>query len=231
MLFHALLPRLAARLLDAPLSSVEVGGRELDTRTFISMSMNSGQTVAKYLAALSLYATGGTPVVPLNTCLQSLCPAAQYAPAAVAALEDTVAFLSSAAAFGSTTPSDWIWGRKHRVTFDSLLANAGVSFFNYGRFANDGGLYTVDVANFSWNDAGGDGFIQHNGPNIRFSAEMIGQGNVVWRAVIPGGAPDFVQDPNYQNQIPLWLSNAPGVQPWTEAEVQAAAVDRFVFRP
>jgi penicillin amidase len=229
MLFHALLPRLAARLLDDPLSHVEIGGNSLTTSKFLSMT--GGQTVAKYLAALSLYATGGTPAVPLNTCLQSHCPVSEYAPAALAALEDTVTFLSSQAAFGSSLPSDWIWGRKHRVTFDSLLGSAGVDLFNYGRFANDGGLYTVDVANFSWDDAGGNGFIQHNGPNIRFSAEMIAPGNVAWRAVLPGGAPGHVQDPNYQNQIPLWLTNAPGVQPWTEADVQAAAVDRFVFRP
>lgn len=229
MLFHALVPRLAARLLDGPLSSVEVGGRGLDTRMFLSMT--GGQTAAKYLAALAQYAAGGTPAVPLYTCLQSQCPVSLYAPAVVAALEDTVDFLSSAEAFGSTLPSDWIWGRKHRATFDSLLDSAGVSLFNYGPFANDGGLYTVDVANFSWNDDGGNGFFQHAGPNVRFSAEMIATGNVVWRAVVPGGAADFVQDPSYQNQIPLWLSNAPGVQPWTAAEVQAAAVDRFVFRP
>ena len=229
MLFHALVPRLAARLLDGPLSSVEVGGRELDTRTFLSLT--GGQTAAKYLAALSQYAAGGTPAVPLNTCLQSQCPVSLYAPAVVAALEDTVNFLSSVEAFGSALPSDWIWGRKHRATFDSLLDSAGVSLFNYGPFANDGGLYTVDVANFSWNDDGGNGFFQHAGPNVRFSAEMIAPGNVVWRAVVPGGAPDFVQNPNYQNQIPLWLSNAPGVQPWTAADLQAAAVDRFVFRP
>ncbi len=229
MLFHALVPRLAARLLDGPFSSVQLGGQPLDTRTFLSLT--GGQTAAKYLAALSQYAAGATPAVPLNTCLQSQCPASLYAPAVVAALEDTVNFLSSAEAFGSAIPSDWIWGRKHRATFDSLLDSAGVSLFNYGPFANDGGLYTVDVANYSWNDDGGNGFIQHAGPNVRFSAEMIGPGNVVWRAVIPGGAPDSVQSPNYQNQIPLWLANEPGVQPWTPADVQAAAVDRFVFRP
>jgi penicillin amidase len=229
MLFHALVPRLAARLLDGPLSSVQVGGKPLDTRIFLSMT--GGQTTAKYLAALAQYAAGGAPAVPLYTCLQSQCPVSLYAPAVVAALEDTVEFLSSVEAFGSALPSDWIWGRKHRATFDSLLDSAGVSLFNYGPFANDGGLYTVDVANFSWNDDGGDGFFQHAGPNVRFSAEMIAPGNVVWRAVVPGGAADFVQDPSYQNQIPLWLSNAPGVQPWSAADVQAAAVDRFVFRP
>jgi acyl-homoserine lactone acylase PvdQ len=63
------------------------------------------------------------------------------------------------------------------------------------------------------------------------ASEMIAPGNVAWRAVVPGGAPDHVQDPNYQNQIPLWLSNAPGSQPWTAAEVQASSVDRILFRP
>ena len=229
MLFHALVPRLAARLLDGPFASVQLGGRPLDTRTFLAMT--GGQTAAKYLAALSQYAAGGTPAVPLNTCLQSQCPASLYAPAVVAALADTVDFLSSAEAFGSASPSDWIWGRKHRATFDSLLDSAGVSLFNYGPFANDGGLYTVDVANFSWNDDGGNGFFQHAGANVRIASEMIAPGNVVWRAVVPGGGPDFVQEPGYENQVPLWLSNAPGVQPWTAAEVQAAAVDRLVFLP
>jgi penicillin amidase len=229
MLFHALVPRLAARLLDTPFSTVDLGGAPLDTRTFLDMT--GGQTVARYITALSRYATGGTPTVPLHTCIQSGCPAAQHAAAAVAALEDTVVFLSSAQAFGSANPSDWIWGRKHRVTFDSLLASAGVNLFNYGPFANDGGLYTVDVANFSWNDDGGNGFVQHAGANVRMASEMIAPGNVAWRAVVPGGAPDHVQDPNYQNQIPLWLSNAPGSQPWTAAEVQAASVDRILFQP
>ncbi len=229
MLFHALVPRLAARLLDPAFSTVQFGGEPLDTRTFLALT--GGQTVAKYLAALSTYAAGGAPTVPLFTCLQGGCPAAQHASAAVDALDDTVQFLSSAQAFGSATPSDWIWGRKHRATFDSLLDGAGVNLFNYGPFANDGGLYTVDVANFSWTDDGGDGFIQHAGANVRMASEMIAPGNVVWRAVVPGGAPDYVQDPNYENQVPLWLSNAPGVQPWTAADVQAAAVDRIVFRP
>jgi hypothetical protein len=168
--------------------------------------------------------------VPLHTCALSHCPASLQATDVVAALEDTVNFLSTSA-FASTNPSDWIWGRKHRATFDSLLSSAGIGMFNYGPFANDGGSYTVDVANFSWNDDGANGFFQHAGPNVRFSAEMIGQGNVVWRAVVPGGAPDFANDPNYESMVPLWLSNAPGVQPWTAADVLAAAVDRLVFQP
>ncbi len=229
MLFHALVPRLAARLLDVPLSGVSVGGRPLSTSTFLDMT--GGQTVAKYIAALAQYATGTVPPVPLNTCLASRCPASVYAAAAVAALDDTVTFLSSASGFASALPSDWVWGRKHRATFDSLMASAGVTLFNYGPFANDGGLYTVDPANFAWTDAGGNGFWQHSGPNVRFAAEMIGPGNVTWRAVIPGGEPDNVMNSNYESQIPLWLSHAPGVQPWTASEVMSVAVDRLLFQP
>jgi len=228
MIFHALLPRLAARVLDPSLAGVTVNGAPLDTRRYLALA--DGQVVAKYLVALATYAAGGAPAVPLNTGLLPCggTPAA-CASVAVGALEDTVSFLSTEA-FPGLGPSDWIWGRKHRVTFDSLLGSF-TSVFNYGRFANDGGLYTVDVANFSWNDDGADGFIQHSGANVRTSAEMIAPGNVVWRAVIPGGQPDFVQDPNYESQVPLWLSNAPGNLPWTAADVQAAAVSRFVFLP
>jgi penicillin amidase len=228
MLFHALLPRLAARILDPSLSRVTVGGQPLDTRRLLEEF--DSQVVAKYLVALTTYAAGGTPSVPLNTGLVA-CGGSQAtcAAVAVAALEDTVDFLTLEA-FPGLGPSDWIWGRKHRATFNSLLGDF-TTIFNHGPFANDGGLYTVDVANFSWNDDGPDGYFQHSGPNVRFSAEMIAPGNVVWRAVIPGGQPDFPQDPNYQSQIPLWLENAPGNQPWTAADVQAAAVNRILFQP
>ncbi|HQR30682.1 MAG TPA: penicillin acylase family protein [Anaeromyxobacteraceae bacterium] len=229
MLYHALLPRLAARILDPVLDDVTYQGQPFDTRRLLSLA--GDQEVSRYLVALMAYAQGTTPPVPLNTVIGACGGTPQAcASAAVAALEDTVNFLTTEA-FPASTPADWLWGRKHRAVFESLLSSAGTTVFNYGPFANDGGSYTVDVANFSWNDAGPNGFIQRSGPNVRFSAEMIAPGNVSWRAVIPGGQPDYVQDPNYQSMIPLWLSNAPGDQPWTPAQVQAAAVTSIVFQP
>jgi penicillin G amidase len=229
MLFHALVPRLAARVLDPLLSTVDFEGAPMTTQVFLAGP--GGQEAAKYLAALATLARGATPAVPLYT---GLAPCGgtpdSCALVAVAALDDTVKFLSTQA-FASAVPADWIWGRKHRATFDSPLSSAGVTLFDYGLFANDGGLYTVDVANFGWNDAGANGFVQRAGANVRFSAEMIAAGNVKWRAVIPGGAPDFAADPNYENQVPLWLTNAAGDQPWTAAEVLAAAKTRIVFTP
>jgi penicillin amidase len=229
MVFHALVPRLAAAILDPSLSTITLGGGPLDTRRLISVG--NSQLVAKYLVAVATYAAGGSPAVPLLTGLAACGGTADACAAvAVSALEDTVTFLSTEA-FASAVPGDWIWGRKHRATFDSLLASAGVNLFNYGPFANDGGLYTVDVANFSWNDDGADGFVQRAGANVRFSAEMIGPGNVRWNAVLPGGQSGSAQSPNYQDQVPLWLSNEAGPQPWSSSEVQAAAVSRLVFQP
>jgi acyl-homoserine lactone acylase PvdQ len=148
----------------------------------------------------------------------------------VAALDETVKMLADPLAFGSTDPSTWIWGRKHRIYFRSNLAQAGVTLFDYGPFANDGGLYTVDVANFSWSDAGPNGFIQGSGANVRFVAEMTA-GAVKWRAVLPGGESGHVADLAYESMVPRYLSNAQGNQPWSDAEVAAATVATMEFRP
>ena len=44
-------------------------------------------------------------------------------------------------------PSGWLWGRIHTLTFvANLFDDAGVGDFNFGPFANDGGMDTVDVA-------------------------------------------------------------------------------------
>jgi hypothetical protein len=104
-----------------------------------------------------------------------------------------VKFLAQAAIFGSSTPTDWRWGKLHRVLFPSPLSLAGVTIFDEGPYANDGALYTVDVAGFDWaqdgSQPGTGSFVQGAGPNLRFAAELA-DGNVRWRAVIPGGQVD-----------------------------------------
>ena len=231
MLFHALVPRLARRILDDDLAryGYSVNGW-LDS-----------QLVAKYLAALAGYAQGAPPAVPLFTetvpGLPSLCahydPGAGFGPEscadmAVLALEDAATFLSAQAEFGpSGDPHDWLWGRLHRAWFRSNLSPA-TTLLDYGPFANDGGLHTVDVANFSWSNDGTGGFTQGSGPNVRFAAEVSG-GGVRWRAVIPGGQSGLAGDPNYLDQIPAWLANEKGDQPYTRAEVEAAAARSLRF--
>ena len=178
MLFHALLPRLAARLLDAPRSSVEVGGRELDTRTFLAMT--GGQSVAKYLVALVQYAAGGTPAVPA----QHLPPE----PVPRHAARTRRGGRGRARGHGGLPLLRGRLRQRDPVRLDLGAQAPGhlrqparpapaCALFNYGPFANDGGLYTVDVGELLLERRrSANGFIQHAGPNVRFSAEMIADG-------------------------------------------------------
>lgn len=226
MIFHALLPRLAGAILDPELAVVTLDGAPLTALRLGGLTED--QQLAKYLSALALTVTGHPPPVPLATA--ALACGGDCADQAVSALEETVAMLGDPAAFGSSDPSRWLWGRKHRVYLRSLLSAAGIAVFDHGPFANDGGLYTVDVANFDWADDGARGFVQGSGANVRFAAEMRA-GAVRWRAVVPGGASDDVGDPTWQSMLPAWLANERGDLPWSPAEVAAAARSTLRFLP
>ena len=67
-------------------------------------------------------------------------------------------------------------------------------------------------------------------PNLRFAAELA-DGNVRWRAVIPGGQVGHKGDPHYEDQIPAWLANQPGDLPFTRSDVEAAAQTKLYFYP
>ena len=233
MLFHALVPRLARRILDDDLARYG----------FTVNTWLDSQETAKYLVALGGYAPGRTPpAVPLLTEAtgQSMCRV--YSPGggtfgnetcadmAVLALQDAVTFLSAQPEFGpSAAPQGWQWGRLHRASFRSQLSPS-TTLLDYGPFANDGGLHTVDVANFSWSNDGTGGFTQGSGPNVRFAAE-VEPSTIRWRAVVPGGQSGFPGDQNYMDQIPAYLANAPGDQPYARSEVEAAAARSVVFTP
>jgi penicillin amidase len=226
MLFHALVPRLARLILDDDLGS----------HGYSVSSWFDSQVVAKYLVALGGYARGSPPAVPLLTEAlgASLCigPSGDEtcADMAVLALQEAVAFLSAQPEFGSSAnPQDWLWGRLHRAFFRSNLSPT-TTLLDYGPFANDGGLHTVDVANFSWSNDGPGGFTQGSGANVRFAAE-VGSSSIRWRAVIPGGQSGFAGDANYMDQIPAYLANQPGDQPYARSEVEAAASRSLVFTP
>ena len=57
----------------------------------------------------------------------------------------------------------------------------------------------------------------------------LAPGKVRWRAVIPGGQVDRPSDRNWEDQIPAWLENQPGDQPYSRDEVAAAGRYRVLF--
>ncbi len=233
-LFHAFVPRFARRVLDD-----ELAAHGLSVNSVLGLA--GDQAVAKYLTALAQTSAGTPPAFPLLTG-ETLCDdvgtgaVETCADMAERALEDAVGFLAQASVFGTDDPAGWRWGRLHRLLLESPLSQLGVPILDLGPYANDGGLYTVDVANFGWRDDGSggfgprQGFVQRAGPSVRFAAELVGGGTVRWRAVLPGGESGFPGDAHYADQLPAWLANAAGDQPYTRAEVEAQRTARLAFR-
>ena len=72
--------------------------------------------------------------------------------------------------------------------------------------ANDGGLFTVDVANIS--DARERDFSHNSGASMRFVCEMFPEG-AQCSIQLPGGQVHHSTDPNYSSFMPDYLSNTP----------------------
>jgi penicillin amidase len=192
-----------------------------------------GEQLAKIVSALA-DGEGASP--PLVTTLsgQDLCddvrtlPPEACADAVRNALEAAAASIASRT--GVSDPSAWRWGALHRARFENPL-QALFPFnpeLSVGPHPNDGGLYTVDVANFSVRP--GTDFLQRSGANLRMAVELA-PGAVRWRAVIPGGNDESPASPNASDQIEAWLLNQPGDQPYAAADVDAAAVARITLGP
>jgi len=101
--------------------------------------------------------------------------------------------------------SEWLWGRVHTVTLRAdLLDTAGVSDFNNGPRANDGGLYTVDVAN----PRGAQDLSHRSGASMRYACRYESAESPASCTIqIPGGQRNFPDDPYYGNLFDLWLTN------------------------
>jgi penicillin amidase len=139
----------------------------------------------------------------------------------VAALNDAGAVLATIG-----TSDAWIWGRYHTLTLRSIYDNFGVTDYNYGPFAAQGGLYTVDVANPDirtlLTTPEGD-FSFENGPSIRIQVEATMNGTPTMRYELPGGEDLHDTSPFYNNLLPNWLSNTPVAFPFGPGAVQNPA--------
>ena len=70
-------------------------------------------------------------------------------------------------------------------------------------FANDGGLFTVDVANPGQTD-----FVQLAGPSTRFVCEASADGPSC-TFQLPGGQSGDINSPNYEDLLFPYLENVP----------------------
>ena len=103
------------------------------------------------------------------------------------------------AAVGSPDPTDG-------TLLSSDLSAFGVTAYNNPPpdeplFANDGGLFTVDVANPDPRD-----FVQRAGPTTRFVCEALSSGPKC-SSQLPGGQSGDINSDNYEDLLFKWLAN------------------------
>jgi penicillin amidase len=104
--------------------------------------------------------------------------------------------------------TQWAWGRLHGLLLSSDLSTFGIFAFDNPApgeplFANDGGLFTVDVANPGQQD-----FVQRAGPSTRFVCEASPSGPSC-TIQLPGGQSSDIDSPNYEDLLFPYLRNEP----------------------
>jgi penicillin amidase len=130
---------------------------------------------------------------------------------------DLLASLAFADAFhGSTTQSDYRWGRLHRVVLAHPLGApfsippAGGAFPqplpNLPGIPADGGLHTVDLGNHQFNRNSSNGFMFAAGPSLRYVASIEPDG-ITSVSSLPGGQSGVPGSRFYLNLLGRWLTN------------------------
>lgn len=156
--------------------------------------------------------------------------------------------------FGTAEMDAWLWGLKHLVTFDSLLADflgdGGAYAFLVDQFsittatlpladslASDdprrvlehfprpGDNLAVDAANFGFNP---NRFRYGSGPVFRM-VWALGPDGVSGYNVLPGGQSALVDSPYFADQARLWLANDVMAMRFTVEEVIAGAAGHEVY--
>lgn len=125
--------------------------------------------------------------------------------------------------------TQWAWGRLHGLQLSSDLATFGIFAYdnptpNQPLFANDGGLFTVDVANPGTTD-----FVQTAGPSTRFVCEAS-PGGPSCTIQLPGGQSGDIDSPYYEDLLFPYLANEPMTLVFDIAEAAANAEQTISFR-
>jgi acyl-homoserine lactone acylase PvdQ len=181
---------------------------------------------------------------------------------AIMALVETLEELTAAqrrpgeGGFGTPEQSEWLWGLRHQVKFESILSGvaggnplidliAGDFSINTERlplaesfeegdprrglqwFPRPGDLFGVDAANPSFF---GDDYHHTAGPVMRMVVRL-GPDGVSGQNIIPGGQSGITESEHFDDQAALWLGNQTLPLRHTPADVAAGATGREVLNP
>lgn len=178
------------------------------------------------------------------------------------ALDRALAFLRAepsepgVGGFGTDEMDAWLWGLRHQVRFESLLADflgddpsLGflVNAFSISTerlplapelapgdpreglrwFPRPGDQFDVDAANPG---LGGERFTHGSGPVFRMVI-ALGEDGVRGQNVIPGGQSGDPRSPHFHDQAALWLANETMPMRYLPEEVRDGATSRQRFVP
>ncbi|MEM6959803.1 MAG: penicillin acylase family protein, partial [Myxococcota bacterium] len=183
--------------------------------------------------------------------------------AAISALLRTFEKLSAAPSepgvggFGTADQSQWLWGLRHQVRFDSIIADfvgtggvfgALAAGFSIGTaqlplaedipdsdpradlpwFPRPGDLFNVDAAHTSFSpDAD---YFYSNGPVMRMVIRLEA-GNITGENILPGGQSGLNRSEHFADQAGLWLGNETVPMRFELADVLEGAVERETLTP
>ncbi len=172
----------------------------------------------------------------------------------LAALDSALEFLrspdekDSLGGFGTEDMSQWLWGYKHVVRFNSLLAgflgddfsaftdpfsintdtlDIGEHPYDLNGFPRWGDNFAVDAAN---NGFGHDDFDYGSGPVFRMVI-ALGPDGVEGENIIPGGQSALNDSDFFADQAALWLANETLPMHFEVEKVVAHASGREVLHP
>jgi penicillin amidase len=178
------------------------------------------------------------------------------------ALDEALAFLEAAptepgrGGFGTDDMSEWRWGLRHQVRFESLLADfigddpaldVLLGMFEIGTerlpladalpegdpraglewFPRPGDQFDIDAANPGLD---GETFTYDDGPVFRMVI-ALGPDGVRGENILPGGQSGNPSSAHFDDQARLWLANETIPMRYLPAEVAEGAVSRERFVP
>lgn len=157
--------------------------------------------------------------------------------------------------FGTDEMSEWLWGLRHYVHFDSILGEflsgsefdaltepfsittdqlplaesvgSGDPLLGLDHFPRPGTQFAVDAANPGLD---GDTFDYGSGPVFRMII-ALGPDGVEGRNILPGGQSALTDSPHFADQAALWLANETVPMRFSVEEVVAGATGRESFWP
>jgi penicillin G amidase len=124
--------------------------------------------------------------------------------------------------------SNWIWGRLHSMSPQSLVFPLVAGLFNPGPYARPGGAFTVDVGSPGLRSDFVLSFPYGSGSNVRWIAVMDGSAT---KEQLPGPQVDGPLYPGSPGLLGQYVVNEYFDFPYGAAAISAATVRTQTFSP